>query len=97
MAIAHTTIVMTRYILIEWLRRYENDPKSFNEVFFKFADDIRDMDLTTALQNLMIFVIEFLDETKKVSKDVVKNQLQQWIECQASFIKALFRDFCWES
>jgi hypothetical protein len=94
MAIAHTTIVMTRYILIEWLRRYENDPKSFNELFFKFADDIRDMDLTTALQNLMIFVIEFLGETKKVSKDVVKNQLQQWIECQASFIKALFRKFC---
>jgi hypothetical protein len=97
MAIANTTIVMTRYILIEWLRRYENDPKSFNELFFKFADDIQDMDFTTALQNLMIFVIEFLGETKKVSKDVVKNQLQQWIECQASFIKALFRKFCWES
>jgi hypothetical protein len=55
------------------------------------------MDLTTALQNLMIFVIEFLGESKKVSKDVVKNQLQQWIEHQASFIKALFRNFCWES
>jgi hypothetical protein len=42
-------------------------------------------------------VIEFLGETKKVSKDVVKNQLQQWIEHQAAFIKALFSNFCWES
>jgi len=28
---------------------------------------------------------------------VIKNQLQQWIDRQASFIKALFCELCWES
>jgi hypothetical protein len=97
MMIAHTTIVMTRFILTEWLRRNENDPKTFGELFFRFSDDIKDMDLTTALQNLISFVIKFIKDLNSVSIETVKNQLQQWINQQASFIKTLFNDFCWES
>lgn len=52
MMISHTTIVMTRYIMTEWIRREEKDQKTFGELFFRFSDDIHDMDLITALQNL---------------------------------------------
>lgn len=97
MMIAHTTIVMTRFILTEWLRRKENDQKTFGELFFRFSDDIQDMDLITALQNLMSFVIKFMQDLNSVSTETVKNQLQQWIDQQAAFIKALFCNFCWES
>lgn len=97
MMIAHTTIVMTRYIFTEYLRRNEKDPKTFGQLFFEVYDDIQDMDFITALHNLMRFVLEFFGETKKVSIETVKSQLQQWIDQQASFIKALFKNFCWES
>jgi hypothetical protein len=97
MMIAHTTIVMTRFILTEWLRREENDQKTFGELFFICCDDIQDMDLITALQNLINFVLDWANEVKSVSVNMVKNQLQQWISRQAAFIKALFSNFCWES
>jgi hypothetical protein len=97
MMIAYTTIVMTRFILTEWLRREENDQKTFGELFFICCDDIQDMDLITALQNLINFVLDWANEVKSVSVNMVKNQLQQWISRQAAFIKALFSNFCWES
>ncbi len=95
--ISHTTIVFTRYIMTEWLRREEKDSKTFDELFFRFCEDIQDMDLATALQNLMSFVVEFADDIKSATTETVKSQLQQWIDQQATFIKALFADFCWES
>jgi len=97
MMISHTTIVFTRYIMIEWLRREEKDQKTLGELFFRFCEDIQDMDLATALQNLMSLVVELTGEAKSIATETIKSQLQQWIEQQATFIKALFADFCWES
>ncbi len=51
--VSHTTIVFTRYILLEWIRRNQNDQKTYGELFFMFCDDIQDMDLSNALQGLM--------------------------------------------
>ena len=96
MMISHTTIVYSRYILLEWLRREEKDQKTFGELFFKFCDDIQDIDLATALQSLMGLFVEHINAVSE-SIDSMKNQLQYWIDQQASFIKALFMDLCWES
>jgi len=97
MMISHTTIVLTRYIMTEWLRREEKDQKTFGELFFRFSDDIQDMDLITALQNLMSIVVEVANGLATAKTETIKCQLQQWINQQATFIKALFTDFCWES
>lgn len=97
MMISHTTIVLTRYIMMEWIRRQENDPKTIGELFFLFCDDIQDMDLVKALKNLMNFIITSIDGTKSLSTEAIKSQLLQWINQQASCIKALFNNFCWES
>ncbi len=97
MTISHTTIVYCRYILREWLRREEKDQKTFGELFFMFCDDIRDMDLVTALQSLMSLFVEQLNSVVSQNIESVKCQLQQWIDQQASYIKALFTDLSWES
>jgi hypothetical protein len=34
MLIAHTTIVFTRYILLEWERRHNQDSRSYGELFY---------------------------------------------------------------
>lgn len=96
MMISHTTIVFTRYILLEWLKREEYDVKTFGELFFQYCDDIRDMDLKTALQSLMGLFVEQMKDVSQ-NKETVKNQLLQWINQQASYIKALFADLRWES
>tara|TARA_Y100001933_G_C18943793_1_gene540727 strand:- start:2 stop:1360 length:1359 start_codon:yes stop_codon:yes gene_type:complete len=95
--ISHTTIVYSRYILLEWFRREERDERTFGEIFYIMCDDIRDMDLETALQNLMSLFVEQLNIAKSTTTNSIKCQLQHWISEQASFIKVLFADLCWES
>ena len=90
--ISHTTLVYCRYILLEWLKREEKDMKTFGELFLMYCDDIQDMDLTTALQSLMGLFVELTSAV-----ETVKEQLSHWINSQALFIKALFKDLLWES
>lgn len=97
MMISHTTIVYCRYILLEWLKRQENDPKTFGELFLMYCDDIQDMELSTALQSLMGLFVEHLNQSDCLESEIIKNQLRQWIDSQALFIKALFKDLSWES
>lgn len=97
MMISHTTIVYCRYIVLEWLRREEKDTKTFGELFFRYCDDIQDIDLTTALESLMDLFMEHIGNIVKDSKETIKSQLMYWISQQASFIKALFTDLSWES
>ena len=42
--VSHTAIVFTRYTILEWIRRNENDQKTYGELFFMFCEDIQDMD-----------------------------------------------------
>lgn len=95
--VSHTTIVFTRYIILEWIRRNRNDQKTYGELFFMFCDDIQDMDLTTALQGLMSL---FTDMAAMVSADIteiLKRKVSNWMMSQPLFIQALFGDLCWES
>ena len=95
--VSHTTIVFTRYIILEWIRRNQNDQKTYGELFFMFCDDIQDMDLTNALQGLMSL---FTDIATIVSADItelLKNKVDNWMKSQPLFIRALFGDLCWES
>ena len=95
--VSHTTIVFTRYIILEWIRRNQNDQKTYGELFFMFCDDIQDMDLTNALQGLMSL---FTDIATIVSADItelLKNKVDNWMKSQPLFIQALFGDLCWES
>lgn len=95
--ISHTTIVFVRYILLEWLRREEQDVKTFGELFFQMCDDVRDIDFKTALQSLVSLFVDFTNIKDIIEVNSIKCQLQQWINQQASYIKALFVDLCWES
>lgn len=95
--VSHTTIVFTRYILLEWIRRNRNDQKTYGELFFMFCDDIQDMDLTNALQGLMSL---FTDIASMMSADItemLKSKVSDWMTSQPLFIQALFSDLCWES
>lgn len=97
MMVSHTTIVFTRYTILEWIRRNKNDEKTFGELFYLFCDDIQDMDLTTALQSLMALLVEHLNTVTADITEVVKSKLQLWMASQASFIQAMFANLSWES
>ena len=95
--VSHTTIVFTRYIILEWIRRNQNDQKTYGELFFMFCDDIQDMDLTNALQSLMALFVEHISSLSADITSVIKCKVSEWIASQASFIQVLFGNICWES
>lgn len=95
--VSHTTIVFTRYILLEWIRRNQNDQKIYGELFFMFCDDIQDMDLTNALQGLMSLFTEIVSMVSADITEMLKSKVNDWMASQPLFIQALFGDLCWES
>ena len=90
-------IVFVRYILLEWIRRNENDERSYGELFHMFCDDIQDMDLTNALQSLMALFVNIATTFSAQITEMIKIQVCNWMASQARFIQAMFSDLCWES
>lgn len=95
--VSHTAIVFARYIILEWIRRNQNDQKTYGELFFMFCEDIQDMDLTNSLQSLMALFVEHISTLSADITSCIKSKVTEWMLSQASFIQALFRNFCWES
>ena len=95
--VSHTTIVFTRYIILEWIRRNQNDQKTYGELFFMFCEDIQDMDLTNALQSLMALFVEHISTLSADTTSLIKSKVTEWMMSQALFIQALFGNICWES
>ncbi|MDE6925319.1 MAG: hypothetical protein K2P59_08690 [Acetatifactor sp.] len=95
--VSHTAIVFTRYIILEWIRRNQNDQKTYGELFYMFCEDIQDMDLTNALQSLMALFVEHISTLSADITSVLKSKVTEWIASQAAFIQALFGNICRES
>ena len=97
--VSHTTIVFTRYIVLEWIRRNQNDQKTYGELFYMFCDDIQDMDLTNALTSLMALFVEHVINLPIAEEitSLLKGKVDEWMRSQATFIQALFANICWES
>ena len=96
MTVSSTAIVFTRYILLEWLRRKKNDDKTICELFYVCCDDIQDMELTTALRQLLELLANGLENRMISLTSEVKSQLINWFVSQPAFIQALCPDFGWE-
>lgn len=96
MRISHTSIVFTRYMLLEWERRCNKDERTMGDLFFLFAEEVRDMDLKTALQSLVYFFQEIkkLIPARKVK--AIISQLADWIASQPSYIRCLLDNSCCE-
>ncbi|CDX04570.1 Transposase, IS4, partial [Desulfitobacterium hafniense] len=95
MMVSHTTIVFTRYLILEWERRENNDERSLGGLFYLFADEVMDLDLKTALRQLMTFVLNLLPNKPENNESL--SQLQKWIAALPSYIKALFPQLGCES
>ena len=89
MLIAHTTIVFTRYILLEWERRNNQDSRSYGEIFYLFCDEIQDIDYQTAIRQLLFFIAEMLGKLSKDLSAAILCQVRYWIAGQPAYIRAL--------
>ena len=96
-AVAHTAIVFARYTFLEWLRRQENDPKTYGGMFFALCEDVQDMELSDALRSLMSLFIETINGYRTEDTETIKSKVTNWIASQSRYIMGLFQNLCWES
>lgn len=95
--VSHTSIVFTRYMVLEWIRRNENDEKTYGELFFMLCEDVQDMDFTNALQGLLSLFTDIAVAASAEITELIKSKVTNWIKSQPLFIQALFCNLSWES
>lgn len=96
MTVSSTALVFTRYIILEWLRRKNNDQKTICELFYVCCDDIQDIELSTALGQLLKLLCNGIKSHAITITNEIKMQLINWFISQPAFIKALYPKFMWE-
>ncbi|OUS77280.1 hypothetical protein B1748_09060 [Paenibacillus sp. MY03] len=64
---------------------------------FTLANEVRDLDYQTALQQLMTLFLSLAGVTSNVGKQTVLCQLQQWMADLPLYIKGMFGNLCCES
>ena len=97
MTTSSTAIVFARFIILEWLRREDSDPRTAGELFFMVYDEVRDMELSQALKSLLeIFASGLRDGSIHISESV-RVQLVEWFFSQPRFVRAIFSAFLLES
>jgi hypothetical protein len=88
MMISHTTIVFSRYLILEWERRNTNDDRALGGMFLLFSDEVKDMDLMAALRQLMVFVFALMSGQARL--DDVSCQVLDWVSQLPCYIKDLW-------
>ena len=97
MTVSTTSIVFTRYILLEWIRREDTDPRTMGDLFFLVYDEVKDIELSDALQRLLTIFADGLRNSEITVSESVRLLLIDWFLSQPKFIRALFPAFIAES
>lgn len=87
--VSSTALVFTRFIILEWIRRKNNDWKTMGELFFVCCEDIRDIELTDALERLLTIFMDGLENGTVQIAESVRRELLDWYISQPVFIQRL--------
>lgn len=82
---------------MEYKQRQSSDDRTLSGLFFLFADEVRDLDYQSALQQLMSLFLEISQAKTRKNKTAVFCQLHEWISGLPIYIKGLFGDLSCES
>jgi hypothetical protein len=87
--VSSTALVFTRFIILEWIRRKNNDWKTMGELFFVCCEDVRDIELTDALERLLSIFMNGLENGAVQIVESVRRELIDWYVSQPVFIQRL--------
>ena len=93
LTVSSTALVFTRYILLEWIRRQENDRRTLGELVYCVFDEVRDMELSDSLRMLFDILLTGIRSGTVRIDEAVRVQLLNWFCSQPRFIQTLFRPF----
>lgn len=77
-SVAHTAIVFTRYIILEWIRRKDNDDHTHGELFRMMCDEVSDMSIEEALVTLLLLLLDGAKRFGKEYTELIKFKVTYW-------------------
>lgn len=87
--VSSTALVFTRYIILEWIRRKNSDYHSMGEIFYLCYDDVRDIELSDALERLVSIIAEGLVNGTIRMDESVRGDILTWYVSQPNFIQVI--------
>lgn len=87
--VSSTALVFTRFIILEWMRRKENDVRTLGELFYITFDEVKDVELVDALDSLLSILEEGLNNGDVTMGERTRKQLLQWYISQPAFIRSI--------
>ena len=87
--VSSTALVFTRFIILKWIRRKSSDSHSLGEIFFYCYDDVRDIELSDALNKLMSIIADGLSNGTIQMDEAVREEILDWYVSQPSFIRLI--------
>ena len=93
LTVSSTALVFIRYILLEWIRRQENDGRTLGELVYCVFDEVRDMELADSLRMLSNILLTGIRQGTVRFDEAVRVLLMNWFCSQPRFIQSLFRQF----
>ena len=87
--VSSTALVFTKFIIPEWIRRKKNDWKTIGELFFVCCEDVRDIELTEALEHLLAIFMNGLKNGTVQINESIRKELINWYISQPIFIQRI--------
>ncbi len=94
--IAHTTIVMLRYMFLALEQRRHDDPRTLGLLFHACCDEVRDLAYLEALQRILTLAMLNLQENKYVAEEMCQAIMAEVLQ-QALYMFGLKRHYCQRS
>ena len=95
--ISSTAIVFTRYIVLEWMRRQDNDIRTHGELFRMTCDEVQDVTYEEAIRTLLALILDGAKCVMPKCIEMIKSKVIEWIESQSRFCGLLSFILRWES
>jgi len=90
---AHTTVVMTRYIILAAQKRQNEDPRSMGELFYLMYDEMADIQFADALKLILGLIRETLADCLFLSDNQVAEIISRFVSKLSACFKHLFSGF----
>lgn len=85
--VAHTTIVMTRYVFLAIEQRCHDDQKTIGGLFFACSEEVKDLSLIDALQRLLALVLDKVRSSGAFAEEVVLPMIDAIMSAAIEFIQ----------
>ena len=95
--VSSTAIVFTRYIVLEWMRRQDNDIRTQGALFRMVCAEVQDVIYEEAIMTLLKLILTGAKHINTKCIEMIKSKVIEWIDSQHRFGGLLSYVLRWES